>query len=205
MLAAGFQFIALQDNNVNISPGSITLIQPSRTQKVDAGNPHLQGCGLLQKVWVEHTYQGITSNALGESVWKFDWKAPDNYVGNITFYTAALESNYNGDELGDYVYTKRISSPHVTTNINPLNDPLADVVLSPNPASSKMYIKTGVKGVQKIELLNVQGKLIRQFGNFLQSANTEITLDLNGINSGVYFVVLQGNEAITTRKIVIQN
>jgi hypothetical protein len=205
MMAAGFQFIALQDNNLSTSPGSITLTQPSRTQKVDANNPHVQGCGLLQKVWVEHTYQGITSDASGESLWKFDWKAPDNYVGNITFYLAALETNYDGEVTGDYTYTRSISSPDVTTNVIQLDKPFADLMIFPNPATSKLWFKTGVHGIQKIELLNMQGKLIKQLDNTLQENTTDLQLDLSGIRPGVYFVAIQGKEANAVRKILIQN
>jgi hypothetical protein len=206
MMAAGFQFIALQDNNISTSPGSITLTQPSRTQKVDASNPHVHGCGLLQKVWVGHTFQGITSDTSGESLWEFDWKAPDNYVGNITFYLAALEANYDGENTGDYTYTRSISSPDITTNVIQPDKPFANLMIFPNPANSKiLFVKTGVHDILKIELLNIQGKLIKRFDYTLQDNTTDLQLDLNGISHGVYFVAIQGKEATAVRKIVIQN
>jgi hypothetical protein len=204
MMAAGFQFIALQNNDVSTSPGSITLLQPSRTQKVDPSNPHVQGCGLLKKVWIEHTYQGITSDTSGESRWRFDWKAPNNSVGRITFYLAAVESNYNGDESGDYVYTRSISSSDITTNVAQPDEPIAELTIFPNPAASKLYVQTGGHSIQKIELLNMQGKLIKVFDNIAQDTTTDVQLDLNGISSGVYFVSIQGKETTTVRKIVIK-
>jgi hypothetical protein len=206
MQAAGFQFVALQNNDVNTSPGSITLTQTSRTQKVDANNPHVQGCNLMQKVWVEHTYQGINSDASGESLWTFEWKAPNSHVGDITFYLAALESDYSGDETGDYVYTKSISSPDLTTSVIESDNPYADLVIFPNPANSKLYLKTHAPDIQQIELLNTHGKLMKRFNNSIPTHNTTaIELDISDISPGVYYVSIQGKKASTVRKIVIQN
>jgi hypothetical protein len=74
----------------------------------------------------------------------------------------------------------------------------------PNPAASKLYVKTGAHSIQKIELLNMQGKLIKVFDNISQDTTTDLQLDLNGISSGVYFVSIQGKETTTVRKIVIK-
>ncbi|MFO0357539.1 MAG: choice-of-anchor V domain-containing protein [Sphingobacteriaceae bacterium] len=205
MLAAGFQFIALQNNSLSVSPGTITLTNPVRTQKVDPSNPHVQGCTLQQKVWVEHTFQGILSDAFGESLWSFKWKAPDVPVGNITFYLAALQTNYNGDEFGDYVYTRSLTANSVGVGIKELQNPYADLMIFPNPATSKLIVRSNSSiPIQKIELLNLYGKSIKQFENITESNDKDILIDLTGINSGVYFAVINGKGILTVKKIMIQ-
>jgi hypothetical protein len=205
MLAAGFEFIALQNNSLSVSPGTITLTNPVRTQKVDPSNPHVQGCALQQKVWVEHTFQGILSDAFGESLWSFKWKAPSTPVGSITFYLAALQTNYNGDEFGDYVYTRSLTANSVGVGIEELQNPLSDLMIFPNPATSKLIIRSNsTVAIQRIELLNLYGKSIKQFENIASSNDQDIVIDLSGINSGVYFAIIHGKGARTVKKIMIQ-
>ncbi|HRE96966.1 MAG TPA: hypothetical protein PK637_09385, partial [Flavobacteriales bacterium] len=164
MLAAGFQFIALQNTNLNFSPGTISISDPARTQTVDPGNPHVQGCNLLQKVWVEHTYQGINSDANGESRWSFQWQAPATDVGDITFYLATLESDYNGDETGDFVYTQSVLSPGQNTSTSTVSSP-ENLILFINPLTSKLHIKCECREIKKIEIRNISGTIVKRIDN----------------------------------------
>lgn len=204
LLAAGFQFIALQDNDFNTSPGTITLTQPSRTQKVDDKNPHLHVCKLMQKVWVEHTYDGHLNETEGQNSWSFNWKAPENSVGDITFYLAVLESDFNGEESGDYVYSKSISVPALTTTSNKSNnESLNDLIIFPNPTNSDINIFVGKNKVDEIDLVDLNGVIIKRYNSFTFSVLGNIVLNMKGVASGVYLLNIKTKYESNIRKIVI--
>jgi len=202
MLAAGFEFIALQNNSLSVSPGTITLTNPVRTQKVDPSNPHVQGCALQQKVWVEHTFQGILSDAFGESLWSFKWKAPSTPVGSITFYLAALQTNYNGDEFGDYAYTRSLTANCVGVGIDELQNPFSDLVFFPNPVISKLNI-SNVQNVETLELHDIYGKTIKVFEKITANNNQDLSLDFSSIKPGIYFVVVKGKKTQITKRLIV--
>lgn len=200
--AGGFLFTALQDNDITTTPGIITLNDAVRTQTIDLANPHVQGCGLQNKVYVEHTYQGHTSPTPGENSWDFKWKAPPTYVGDITFYLATVESNYSGDEFGDYVYTRKVQSKDRTTGIDQVSGAFASLSVYPNPAMNKTFIKRGNLQIDKIELVNMQGMKLKEF-NDLPANKAELVLDLQDISAGVYFVIIKGEGISVARKLMI--
>ncbi len=105
LVRGGFQVIAMQDNNDTISPGTFTLTQSLRTQRIDRNFPHADtGCGIYSKVWIEHTDYGIDDPILDTIRWEFDWRAPVQDVGSITFYAAAVDANadLHVDEAGGF-------------------------------------------------------------------------------------------------------
>jgi hypothetical protein len=201
--AAGFQSIALLDKDHKISPGTVTLTEPTITQTVDVNNPHAHGCNIDQKVWIEHTFDGITSDTSGLCKWVYNWKAPDAYIGNVTFYLSVLESNYDGTESGDYTYTRSIKSPDKVTSINSLYKISNELILYPNPANSKIYVKAADIEISKIELMDTKGQSIKQFLNFESSVNNEYVFELGNINSGMYFIKIQGDNYTEIKKILI--
>lgn len=201
MLAAGFEFIALQDNNNTISPGSITLTDPARTQKIDVNNPHLLGCQLNQRVWVEHTFQGIMSNAQGESAWSFQWQAPNTDVGSITFYLAALQSDFSGDETGDLVYAKSITTNAIVgIEENGVLD--ESTVIYFDPQQKKIQVSSDARDIKAIELLDVYGKLIRTVSG-IPKGKLNLALEVSDLSKGIYLARVTNGSAFVTKKVII--
>ena len=137
----GFQAIALQDNDSSTSPGTVTLTEPIRTQRIDVNQPHADpGCLIQDKVWIEHTDQGIDDPVLDTLHWEFDWQAPATDVGSITFYVSSLAANADLETTGDYVYhTAQTISALSTGSLAP--SPIVDVRLSPSPAHDLLLIE----------------------------------------------------------------
>ena len=61
------------------------------------------------RYYVEHNSTGSSGIAKDSTAWTFQWKAPSNNVGNITFYAALNSTNGNGSSSGDVVYNKTFS------------------------------------------------------------------------------------------------
>jgi hypothetical protein len=206
MQAAGFQVIALQENNNTISPGIFTLVEPSRTQKIDRDNPHAHNCGILDRVWITHRFQGIMSDENGESTWSYKWTAPEDYVGNINFYLAALEADYDLTEAGDFTYTRTLTSPGEISNIANAKLFSQQLILFPIPASNLLKVKSESHQINKIQILNVHATLIKEVELINSSALNEVNITLDAFSSGVYLVrvfSLDGLDA-TKRILVIK-
>jgi hypothetical protein len=202
MRAAGFQLIALRDNDYSTSPGRMVLTQPTRTQRVDSSNRHLHSCGLQRKVWVEHTYQGITSDSAGRSTWNFQWVAPDSLVGNVTFYLAALETNFDGRDDGDYTYTRQVSAPALSTQVLEVEAQSASVKVYPNPVGQRLYLQTFGKTLSRVDILNLQGQRLKRFEGQVLQGNGGV--DVEGLSAGTYYVLIKGEGVDQVQKIVVQ-
>jgi hypothetical protein len=204
MKRAGFQFIALQNSDVNKSPGKITLSDVKRTQLLDKVNPHSGPCNEESKTWVEHTLSGCTSPSVGVNSWTFAWQAPETDVGPVTFYLASVEANDDLDCSGDYVYTlqKTVSGK---VGIEPNTAHRHALSVYPNPSSNRLTIDVGEnESPISISLYNIQGKCIKTYSMVdLYTIKGRIELLLPKTATGICFVKLQGKNYTDTQSIFI--
>lgn len=204
MLRAGFQIIAVQDNDNLLSPGTITLSNNATTQLLNISDTHGGNCDATAKTWVEHTFAG-TEVTEGKTSWTYQWKAPATDVGNITFYLAALEANDDQDNLGDYTYTLNKSMA-----FNPAQG-LSDfyfnnISIYPNPSSDVLTIAYHHNiTIDEIELLDAKGiskKVLNKQALHMQEAGN-ISIDLKDIASGVYFIKIKSGGLSLVKKVVV--
>jgi hypothetical protein len=164
LMRGGFQFVALTDDDISVSPGTYILTDPLRTQRIDIDNPHAHaGCDIANKVWIEHTEDGIDDVNAGTVEWEFDWEAPLADVGNITFYVAAVDANVDFDNTGDHVYATTRNSSWIFTSVNERSGQ-GKIRIHPNPASDVIYIRTdqGTNAVQgdHVVITDLHGKVV---------------------------------------------
>ncbi|MBL7966183.1 MAG: T9SS type A sorting domain-containing protein [Prolixibacteraceae bacterium] len=67
----------------------------------------------------------------------------------------------------------------------------------PNPASDKIRIESG-EGIQNIELLSINGNLIRS----IKSDSHSVNIDLQPLKSGIYFLRINTGKQVLTEKII---
>lgn len=72
----------------------------------------------------------------------------------------------------------------------------------PNPASDKLKINTSDLKVKSIRILNVNGHYIFEYENIASDNNLEINLE-NTIKSGLYFLIIDTDKDVLTRKFII--
>lgn len=72
--------------------GTLVVTDASNTQLIGSGN------------YITHTTEG-SSSSFGTSIWAFDWQAPENFNGNVTFYAAGNISDGDGTSYGDVIMT----------------------------------------------------------------------------------------------------
>src|ERR1044072_7672110 len=84
--------------------------------------------------YIEHTAAGTFVGQQNGASWTFNWTAPAEDVGPVTFYAAGNHANNDGNTSGHYIYkTFIVSAPASTT---------PDFALSVSPAS-RTVVPTG--------------------------------------------------------------
>lgn len=126
------------------------------------------------------------------------WKATTLHIG-------ALNGGYNFtgalDELRVYgraITPNEISVLYnggITTDVAALTLESADVKLAPNPAKNQVKV-LGVDGTVDIIVSDALGNVVL--------TSTQATLDLSGVNTGLYFVKVNSKGANTTLKLVVE-
>jgi uncharacterized protein (TIGR02145 family) len=87
----GFELIAEDDEGNHV--GEIILTDLQNTQLVD---------GYL-------THTNIGTNGFGAVTWNFNWQAPVDFAGNVTFYAAGIIGNGDNTNSGDIIMTSSLS------------------------------------------------------------------------------------------------
>jgi len=98
----GFQLTALQDQNVSYpTPAGTFTSKDSRTAAFT------QVIGSTTRGYIEHTSTGSAKVATDSVSWVFEWKAPSSNMGDIRMHLVLNVTNNNGNDAGDYIYTKK--------------------------------------------------------------------------------------------------
>lgn len=75
---------------------------------------------------------------------------------------------------------------------------MSSVSIYPNPARGFVNVETGIQGEKQVTLYDVLGKQV------MQTTISENTLDISGLQSGVYMVSIQQKGVKMTRKLIVE-
>lgn len=84
--------------------------------------------------YIEHTGLGTFRGQQGGAQWVFQWTAPADDVGMITFYAAGNQANNDGSNEGDQIYTATAEVLAGSGTPNPTPTPTPTPVPSPSPS-----------------------------------------------------------------------
>lgn len=149
-------------------------------------------------------------NAIG-----YDWKAYDlNLMSwiisdSLVYFVTDRQSavwkvvftGFDGASTGNYYFDK---SPAVPTGLIE-NSSIKTFGLYPNPAHDnvRLMLQMSQSGNTLISLMDVKGSIVQAVSAQLQSGVQSVDLDVSGLMSGLYqIVVRQGNEIQTSRLLV---
>jgi hypothetical protein len=90
--------------------------------------------------------------------------------------------------------------------INEVSTSPTNLSVYPNPAQNLLNVSFTLQNQEnvKLELVDVTGKLIREVNPSVMQGDNTLSMDLEGIDNGIYFIRLVSNGAIETKKISIQ-
>ena len=157
----GFQLSAVTASNQKA--GAITNAV-SGTEAYNSGN---------QQIW-GHTSPGSLANL---NKWTAKWTAPESGTGEVRFFTAAILSNSNGNNSGDY-FIKETFTLSEEAQSNTHNAIASFNGIEQNPVNDLLNLK---KAIKKAYIWDAQGKLISKFENTTQC-------DVSHLKSGVYHI-----------------
>ena len=117
-----------------------------------------------------------------------DLTAETEYCFNVTAVNEAGESEKSNNACATTLKGEGISENTATFNIYP------------NPVNDKLVIATNVE-VESVVVYDVYG---RQQINKSTRQQDEITIDVTGLNSGIYFIKINTTEGEIVKRIVKQ-
>ena len=89
-------------------PGEMEFLKAGTLASTDSNTHVSQNFG---RDYMKHTEQGTAPEQPNGNSWTFDWTAPDQDVGPVTFYAAGNAANNANAQLGDYIYTTNVTIP----------------------------------------------------------------------------------------------
>jgi hypothetical protein len=145
----------------------------------------------------------VTHTALGGDVktWSFYWTAPAFDVGAITFYAASIAGNKVGG--GHTTQDTEFATATLTIdNVLGINDAeLLNFSMYPNPCDSKVTLQlpSSTNNAQA-QVFNYLGKTLIQ--KDITTVNN--SLDVSNLTSGIYFVRIQSENKVGTKKLIVR-
>jgi hypothetical protein len=76
---------------------------------------------------------------------------------------------------------------------------MGNLEIFPNPTSGMFTAMTNVDG--RVDVIDVTGQLVHE--GVIAKANSTVELELNNVSSGIYFVRLITNDAVVTKRLVL--
>jgi len=159
----------------------------------------------LGNKYITHTIAG-TDAPSHTSTWSFNWHAPVEGTGDVTFYGAFNFTNRDSTVNGDSIHTSTMVIPENTDGIDaPLV--ISSLKLYPNPAVNAVQLDYYLQksGVVYIDLIDESGKLIKSLFSAQQSSGAHHdSFSLSpDVAKGVYVVELRSGSQSLMRKLVI--
>jgi hypothetical protein len=195
----GFEMVALK-RSTKTNIGSWIITEPDRTQKINGtGN-------LSSRKYITHTANGTSQVSPGLGQWAFQWEAPLADEGEITFYYATNTSNNDGKSTGDELWLSAFTIHPQTNSIDEwLNTNSFIVVFDKESNELKLQYFLNKPCEIYYKLVNTSGQ-ITENGKFLGvnfGMNTNKVSVPSSMASGIYFFTFEINQAVFTKKIII--
>ncbi len=162
-----------------------------------------------------HTYSSET-NIIGHDWKSFDFGCFCYLIEDSTVYFLKTDTNtywklvmkgFTGSTTGEYHFEKTLlnTTTGITKSFIPKN---GNVVLYPNPSTSRtvslvLDLPDGITTTQ-LNILNVNGQIIRS-EQLQVNSNLEVhALNLENLNSGIYFLQLNHQSGSVTKRLILK-
>ncbi len=198
----GFEFTALDESN--LAAGQLLVTDAARTVLSSSSG----------KQYINHSQQGTDAGTANMTSWSFRWVAPANPVNSVTFYTAGIAANDNGNTNGDSTY----STTH-TMMASAADDDMSGTMPAvfglaqnyPNPFNPTTAISFTLPKSSQVRLVifNVLGQQVRTLADDYLSAGTHTVYwdgadaDGNRMASGVYYYRLVTDGYSQTKEMIL--
>lgn len=146
------------------------------------------------------THNGVIDNDSNTINITFNWTAPAQAAGPITFYAAINAANNDGMATGDQIFitSHTVEGPPAITKIrnNTINN---SIEIYPNPASDYVYIRNNNLSEKTISIFNLQGVLIMSF----IAKGYENIINVTDLPEGLYLISIKEKDIDICRILMI--
>ena len=150
------------------------------------------------------TYREAGVEGLDSLKWSFNWIAPQEGTGNVTFY-GAFNSNHEGHKGGDETVLSTLTVREKwKTGIQDLAQRSALKVF-PNPAQSVVEVtfQADFTGNAWLDVVDMQGKSILQRAISQQHGLVRQQINTTDFSNGVYLIRLMADGQVATKRMVV--
>lgn len=145
---------------------------------------------------VTHSFSGTSGT--NEKTWTMEWTAPSTDLGVITFYAAFNATNSNNGTSGDVIYTSMLSVDESSVGLGE-DLAVAEFSFGPNPSFGSVQVNHNYP-IANVRIFDISGKIVSEVQNYYSGS----TIDLNELQSGIYFIQLQSGNAIKSQKLILK-
>lgn len=162
-------------------------------------------------------YNGVERRKITLQFYNYAWVTWIEGIGNIEgllmdwrSYTMAMDPmpnvrlrcyEYNEECLySDFSFNESIYDCYTPlyTGLEE-NETQNNILLYPNPAKERLYINTSIP-IKQMTICNLLGQEIQKYNNL----ETTSSINISGLNEGVYFVKIYTEKVVLSKKIVVK-
>ena len=126
------------------------------------------------------------------------WTPFDTNLPNVK--VTDLEINYVDNNITASTYGRGVWQSPLPSRLSTADFKIQNIGIYPNPSNGVFSIKLGEFVPNKIEIIDLMGKIIYSQKEFTN--NQEITLNLSSISNGIYLIKIANDSQSITRKII---
>lgn len=186
----GVAVIALEVENV-----SNTEVITRATPNEETASYHY---GLIEKTYFEEIGEEAAVELIrndGYELYSYDEWTWIELVPNIYYYAISTGVNANG-EWGETTMVEFYTSVDACAELIP--DAFS---IYPNPASTMINLQTELRGEAEISIIDMIGRCVKKL-NVADINNA--TINIEGLEKGVYFFMIQTNNKYSVEKLIIK-
>lgn len=154
---------------------------------------------------VTMTSSGNTPDGTGTKTWTIPWTAPSSSTGSVTFFMCSVTGENGGGSNGFSWYSSHNIAEDLSTSIGSSiisENGNESVKVFPNPNNGLFNINLN-EVPSSYEIIDMRGKVIVSSAGILIN-ESNISVDINDIDSGVYFLKVNFNNDCKTVKFIVK-
>ncbi|MEL6671796.1 MAG: choice-of-anchor V domain-containing protein [Bacteroidota bacterium] len=190
----GFGALAL-DNTNNAGIGTVTITDADNTQASSAGG----------KEYITHTAAGNAGGTDSLS-WTYDWTAPAQGTGGVTFYATAVAASQTNGNKDDNVYSSSVAITESVTNSLEFLSNIDEIKLFPTLVSDrfKVELQAGASVDFELSVVNNQGQIVHQMNRVLAPGFFDYAVSTVDWAAGMYYVRIRSDKSQGFEKIIVR-
>jgi hypothetical protein len=154
--------------------------------------------------YLTQTSSGTNGN--NEKSWTFQWTAPTEGTGSVTFYAAFNVTNNNNSKSGDTIFTSTLVIPE--GSVSSIEETTAlrnEFVIFPTFTNNFIKISVNSAANQQctLEVISITGNAIKENSFALNSGKNSFTQDVSDLAPGLYFIKMKVDGKEQIQKVIV--